>query len=104
MSWQSLEAKARELGFAVRLGSPRGPSKVAVEDGWVRVGRYEAGSGVWIRPLNGGGNRDWAQLAHVLAGCDPFMMEDPDYDQEYRLIQAPIMAAAANPEMGCMWT
>lgn len=105
MGWQSLEAKARELGFEVRLGSPRGQSKVSTEDGWVRIGRYEAGSGLWARPLNRAHTgQDFAALAHALAGCDPFMMEDPEYDHEYSQIQAPVMAAAAHPEMGCMWT
>lgn len=105
MSWQSLEAKAKELGFEVRLGCPEGKSRVSAEDGWIRVARYEAGSGLWVRPVSEAAKRMTPlQVMQVLAASDRFVMLEQDYDGEYATMNAPYLAAASNPDAGRMIT
>lgn len=105
MSWQSLEMKARELGFEARLGCPDGKSRLNTEDGWMRVARYEAGSGLWVRPITETAKRmQPLQVMQMLAASDRFVMLEPDFDSDYAQMSAPYLAAAADPEAGRMLT
>ena len=88
MSWNTLQAHAKKMGFEVAFRTRRDEQGGFMPDltppdsrGWILVGSYDHVAGFWVRPLsNGAAKLDSGLIRRLMTDYDPFIGTFADGD------------------------
>lgn len=101
MSWNTLRAHAKRMGFEVVFSIRRDEAGGFVPEltppegsGWVLVGSYEHIAGLWVKPVTNTARKLTSDMVRrLMAEGDPFVEEIGDYDVDFFNANAPFLTA-----------